>query len=416
MTEPQEGSSLPAPETSTDKALVEEALSCINTHTQLKPVPSLKRKLCCHPAAISPLYEAPKRTWLETPRPTNVAPKRTWLEAPRPTWLESPSTSVEESPTTSAEESPTTSVKELPTTSVEVTPSTSAEESPTTSVEEAPTMSVEELPTTSAKESPTTSVEESPTTSAKDEYSELTEEALRKLAEKTLRKMVEEEPRKLVEEAIIKLVEEAPRKAVEESFHGLTERKLRKIAARAFRKLVEEAPRKLVEDTLKLVQETLKLAEEPPKNLRSRKSKEKCFVLFVNCTHRKIDVCWINFNGISKKYKTLYPGNQVEIQTYVTHPWVFRDTETRAAFVMDSERVFFPKPILQEELTVDDEVSFHHPPVFIYSPFYTLKALAAQVVGSLLPNPEDAYDLIIPRVLMNTVAKSAFRKHHIKYI
>ena len=44
--------------------------------------------------------------------------------------------------------------------------------------------------------------------------------------------------------------------------------------------------------------------------------------------------------------QTLPPGAQYNINTYVTHPWVFRDAETGAVLLVNSVEVFYPKVCL----------------------------------------------------------------------
>ncbi|XP_042221404.1 von Hippel-Lindau disease tumor suppressor-like, partial [Homarus americanus] len=148
-------------------------------------------------------------------------------------------------------------------------------------------------------------------------------------------------------------------------------------------------------------------------NPQTRSQQAQSYVNFVNCTQRKVDVCWYNYQGKCRKVKTLKPGEQLHVSTRVKHPWVFRDSETRAAFVIDSEEVFFPKPCLQEGQKVYGEVSPRHIPAFICLPLYSLKERAAQVVSSQLSNPKEADDLDIAKTLKETVTKWLVREHHL---
>nr|XP_053646816.1 von Hippel-Lindau-like protein isoform X2 [Cherax quadricarinatus] len=91
-------------------------------------------------------------------------------------------------------------------------------------------------------------------------------------------------------------------------------------------------------------------AAAPPRPhpaIRSIHSRERSFVCFVNCTRRNVDVFWVDFRGKHIKYKTLARRERYKINTYVTHPWVFRDSETSSALVVNSEEAFYPKPALQ---------------------------------------------------------------------
>ncbi|KAK8718562.1 hypothetical protein OTU49_014648, partial [Cherax quadricarinatus] len=109
---------------------------------------------------------------------------------------------------------------------------------------------------------------------------------------------------------------------------------------------------------------------------------ERSFVCFVNCTRRNVDMFWVNFQGKHIKHKTLARRERYKIVTYVTHPWVFRDSETSSALVVNSEETFYPK-----------------------------------VVWSCLHDPQAVFSLEIPKVLMLTIAKwpncgSLYRGNH----
>lgn len=42
-----------------------------------------------------------------------------------------------------------------------------------------------------------------------------------------------------------------------------------------------------------------------------------------------VDVLWLDYNGNEQLYKQLQPGGSVGYQTYVTHPWLIRDSQSR---------------------------------------------------------------------------------------
>ena len=62
--------------------------------------------------------------------------------------------------------------------------------------------------------------------------------------------------------------------------------------------------------------------------LRSKKTLTRSFVRFLNRTVRHVDVVWLNFEGGHVKYRTLKPDEFVDINTYVDHPWIFRDNQS----------------------------------------------------------------------------------------
>ncbi len=82
--------------------------------------------------------------------------------------------------------------------------------------------------------------------------------------------------------------------------------------------------------------------ESAPKKLKSGPSMVQSFVRFVNRTIRQVDVVWLNYEGIGVHYRSLAPNHWVDVNTYVGHPWIFRDSETGDKLVVQLQEVFEP--------------------------------------------------------------------------
>lgn len=66
------------------------------------------------------------------------------------------------------------------------------------------------------------------------------------------------------------------------------------------------------------------------------------FVRFVNQTLRKVDIVWLNYEGARVRYKTLQPDQFVDVNTFVGHPWIFRDADTGDKLMVQLQEVFEP--------------------------------------------------------------------------
>ena len=66
------------------------------------------------------------------------------------------------------------------------------------------------------------------------------------------------------------------------------------------------------------------------------------FVRFVNLTVRKVDIVWLNYEGARVRYKTLKPEQFVDVNTFVGHPWIFRDADTGDKLMVQLQEVFEP--------------------------------------------------------------------------
>ena len=59
--------------------------------------------------------------------------------------------------------------------------------------------------------------------------------------------------------------------------------------------------------------------------VRSQSSNAPVTVTFVNKSGEYRSVMWVDFKGNLVNYANLNPGQRYQIDTYVTHPWVFTD-------------------------------------------------------------------------------------------
>lgn len=73
--------------------------------------------------------------------------------------------------------------------------------------------------------------------------------------------------------------------------------------------------------------ESIAIMDHPP-TLRSLNSVHRAFVRFINTTRKNVKIYWIDFQGQNQFYKKLSQGEFVDINTFVTHPWIFVEEET----------------------------------------------------------------------------------------
>ncbi|XP_060064238.1 von Hippel-Lindau disease tumor suppressor-like [Ylistrum balloti] len=132
--------------------------------------------------------------------------------------------------------------------------------------------------------------------------------------------------------------------------------------------------------------------------LRSGRSTVTSFVRFVNRTHRFVDIVWLNYEGARVKYKTLQPGQFVDVNTFVGHPWIFRDSDTGDHLVVKLREVFE----MTTGWTPNDGVPPWRKVINITIPVYTLKDRSLQVIRSIV-NRDRISELDLPQMLKDEI-------------
>ncbi|OWF36284.1 von Hippel-Lindau disease tumor suppressor-like [Mizuhopecten yessoensis] len=132
--------------------------------------------------------------------------------------------------------------------------------------------------------------------------------------------------------------------------------------------------------------------------LRSGRSSVTSFVRFVNRTHRFVDTVWLNYEGARVKYKTLQPGQFVDVNTFVGHPWIFRDSDTGDHMVVQLREVFE----MTTGWTPTDGVPPWRKVINITIPVFTLKDRSLQVIRSFV-NRDRINELDLPQTLKEEI-------------
>lgn len=91
---------------------------------------------------------------------------------------------------------------------------------------------------------------------------------------------------------------------------------------------------------------------EPEQNglLKSQHSRIRSYVSFRNCTDRALDVIWVGFSGQLVWYGTLNPADSKMMNTFATHPWIFRDPDTGERMHVHGRDVYMPRAFQRGQL------------------------------------------------------------------
>ena len=87
------------------------------------------------------------------------------------------------------------------------------------------------------------------------------------------------------------------------------------------------------------------LSGRPLKSLNTRIASP---VEFINHTGRTINLKWLDYDGKAVIFATLERNNCLEVNTYVTHPWIAIDEQTNETMLLNFRKTYFPdQPIIR---------------------------------------------------------------------
>ncbi|GAB6033211.1 hypothetical protein CHUAL_012816 [Chamberlinius hualienensis] len=125
-------------------------------------------------------------------------------------------------------------------------------------------------------------------------------------------------------------------------------------------------------------------------------SVDHSYVRFINKTARVVNVYWLNYDGVAVLFKTLQAESHWDVDTFVTHPWIFRDNNTRQFLVVRNQPIFYPPPLNKERPS--------RRVIHINIPVYSLQEMCLHTVSRLFKK-EEIKSLLIPKTLKDELEK-----------
>lgn len=155
-------------------------------------------------------------------------------------------------------------------------------------------------------------------------------------------------------------------------------------------------------------------AEVYDRTLKSIESLEPVRLIITNNTRRFVDVYWIGYDSSLKRYKTMRAQETWEVNTFKTHPWMFRDYMTGIRMHVDHKEILWPK--VQNTGPNDQHQQCHQ--VFIHLPMQSLKTIALRSLITQVRSVSDINRMHIPTTLRNEleILFQQFASHRLKNI
>lgn len=136
--------------------------------------------------------------------------------------------------------------------------------------------------------------------------------------------------------------------------------------------------------------------------LRSKESIDPAKLVISNRTKRPVDILWINYEAKLIRYKTLRSGDEFKMNTFKTHPWIFRDYYTGLLMHADHKEVFWPEGSTDKRPIQN---------VHIHFPVQSLKTISLWACVLKVRNHNEIIHMEIPQTLRNDL-QTLFRQFH----
>ncbi|XP_025194778.1 protein Vhl isoform X2 [Melanaphis sacchari] len=141
--------------------------------------------------------------------------------------------------------------------------------------------------------------------------------------------------------------------------------------------------------------------------------RQPAYVRFQNNTCYSVEVNWINFCNNEQPYCILDPNKFVDVNTFSTHTWVFRECMSKSRMVVAGREVFIATPWIEEHRRLE----FKHPitvplrtMVLIEMPAMDLRQLCLLKLAQLLKTKDDIIMLEIPKTLQEELIEMISNK------
>lgn len=152
--------------------------------------------------------------------------------------------------------------------------------------------------------------------------------------------------------------------------------------------------------------QTRKMPTTYDDTLRSKESIESARLLVTNRTRRPVDILWINYAAKLVRYRTLKSGEEIQMDTFKTHPWIFRDYYTGLLMHVNHKEVLWPEPSTEKR-------PIQH--VQIHFPLQSLKTIAMWAIVIQVRNINEISRMEMPHTLRMDVERlfRQFFNHHV---
>ncbi|XP_077283075.1 von Hippel-Lindau protein [Arctopsyche grandis] len=147
---------------------------------------------------------------------------------------------------------------------------------------------------------------------------------------------------------------------------------------------------------------------------KSLDSEEPSHIRFVNCSYCSISIYWIDYNGKTQLYKKLEPLQFFDLNTYTTHPWIFKERITQDRLVVNNKTVFRGPKVQYFWVPTTNSNHIRREVIRIRMPMRSLTRLVMVEIVKALPDENCLAALGLPGTLQNELKSLMILKNQDK--
>ncbi|XP_051974965.1 von Hippel-Lindau-like protein [Xyrauchen texanus] len=139
--------------------------------------------------------------------------------------------------------------------------------------------------------------------------------------------------------------------------------------------------------------------QEEPAPLKSVNSYDPTYIAFTNKSNGNAEAWWLNFKGNPVSYGDIIPDKTLKMNTYRTHPWIFRASDG-AKLLANFSEIYFPTPA-----EYDEYGNPAYQTVYVTAPVYSLQENCIRLIKKMV-RKEDICKLEIPQYLRQDISRT----------
>lgn len=145
------------------------------------------------------------------------------------------------------------------------------------------------------------------------------------------------------------------------------------------------------------------MSEKYHPELCSREAAKHAFVIFMNLSRLPVQIYWIGYRCELVFYGKLVTGARKPMNTFETHPWIFKNFAGELMCVRNRE-VFWPIAATAVDEAPSTVPTYERSIVLIHAPMRTLKRSALISLLPSMKSPADIDRLPIPSTLKHELS------------